>query len=91
MIFLDNKSQESKILMTKNVLKSKIPDVVRCSKCDRPFDPKKYIAWPDEDTPEEIITRIFNPKDPYFSVKCPNCGEFTISFPVERDNPFKKT
>jgi len=90
MIFLDNKSQERKILMTKRAQKSKMPDVVRCPKCDRPFDPKKYIAWPDKDTPEEIITREFNPKNPYFSVRCPNCAEFTISSPLERDNPVKK-
>jgi hypothetical protein len=61
--------------------KKRIPEVVECSKCKRRLDPAVYQAFPDSETPAEIITRIEAPLYPYFSVQCATCGQYTIFTP----------
>jgi len=77
--------------MTKKTLKLKVPDFVMCSKCGGRLDPRVYIAWPGENTPKERVTLIFEPNHPRFSVSCPNCAQYTVFSPLERDNPLRKT
>jgi hypothetical protein len=62
----------------------KVPDVVECSKCRRRLDPRVYSAFPDADTPQDLITRIVAPLYPYFSVQCANCGQYTVFTPHEK-------
>ncbi len=66
-------------------MEKKIPDFVVCSKCQRRLDVKAYSAFPDKDTPKEIITKKFEPSLPYFSVQCSSCGQYTVFSPSEKD------
>ena len=58
-----------------------IPDVVQCTKCGRRLDPHVYQASPDETTPQEMITRVFEATYPYFSVQCSTCGQYSVFTP----------
>jgi ribosomal protein L34E len=68
----------------------KIPDVVNCANCGRRLDPRAYMASPLKDTPEEMITRVYAPTYPYFSVHCSSCAHYTVFSYFEKDNPFRE-
>lgn len=62
-----------------------VPNVVECSKCRRPLDPREYQAYPNADTPEENVTRVHAPLWPAFSVHC-TCNQYTIFSPQKNDD-----
>jgi len=66
-------------------MEKKIPDFVTCSKCQRRLDVTTYAAVPDNDTPTEMVTKIFEPSYPHISVQCSSCGQYTIFTPFEKD------
>ena len=66
-------------------MEKKVPPFVECSKCKRRLDVETYSAYPDEDTPKEIVTRVFEPMYPYFSVQCSSCGQYTVFSPYKKD------
>jgi hypothetical protein len=66
-------------------MENKLPDVIICSKCQRPVDVEIHIAFPENDTPKEIITQIFEPNYPYFSVQCNLCGQYSVFSPFAHD------
>jgi hypothetical protein len=57
-------------------------ELVRCSKCGQSLHPETNEGWPDDDTPEWMITRAYR-RDSHHrcSVKCTRCGHFTVFIP----------
>jgi hypothetical protein len=66
----------------------KVPEHVSCSKCQQSFNPRDYHRYPEANTPEALITRVYSPNSPLFSVQCPTCGQYTVFSPFEKDNPY---
>ncbi|MCP4605845.1 MAG: hypothetical protein GY847_35915 [Proteobacteria bacterium] len=61
----------------------RIPEFIKCTGCGRRLDVEVYQAFPDEATPEEMITRAFESTYPYFSVQCSTCGHYSVFSPFK--------
>jgi ribosomal protein S27E len=57
-------------------------ELVRCGKCGQSLHPETNEGWPDDDTPEWMITRAYKRNShQHCSVKCTRCGHYTVFIP----------